>query len=66
MSTRTDLPPPPACRQYPACVELFCIAFYVYRCIHLLSFTSHGWFWKDVKNLAVISVILVRRAWGEF
>ncbi|KAF0310153.1 Two pore calcium channel protein 1 [Amphibalanus amphitrite] len=44
---------------YPACVELFCVAFYVYRCLHLLSFTSHGWFWKDVKNLAVISVILL-------
>ncbi|XP_037078329.1 two pore calcium channel protein 1-like [Pollicipes pollicipes] len=43
----------------PACIELCCVGFYVYRCIHLLSFTSHAWFWKDVKNVVVVAVIVL-------
>ena len=40
-------------------MEAFCLLFYIVRVIHSMYFSVPKVFWKDTKNIMVISIIAV-------
>ena len=40
-------------------VELLCVAFFLFRFLHELTFTRRDGFWRDAKHIVAMAIILL-------